>query len=968
MRWPSDFSAELLRTYDFKREIGAGNFAKVWLTVHKQTGMACACKVINKKRHLLSAGLTKIFEREISIMKQLKHENIVPLHELHIDGDRIHIFMEYIEGGDLFTYLSDNGPFSESGCRPLFKQTCSAIRYLHANGITHRDIKLDNMLIKVASNGTVSSVKLADFGLARAVGDGETMRTICGTPSYLAPEIVCRSSSTVPYSKSVDMWALGVVLYALHMNSFPFSKALHHGGAMDASLEMYSKACRMTATNEKFCGLSSELQSLLVGLLQICPEQRLTIEAAIHHPWTQTSADGAPGPLQEPVEIWGMLKVTISRVAGQKPSRAEEPICIDLFRGRTVIGRGRTSHIQIPDPKISSSHCEVLFRDSLIHLRNTGRSPCWVDGHPVNSGSTQVLKPPFQFSLWTGAPKPSADGAPPQRAGYQFRVEVFNRPWKVAWTTSSADLALAEVLADGRALVVNHSSNGTFVNAQRVEGAVALETGDEIVLLYNHINPHAGDARWLGQEAIADRFGYPAPRAAAGLRTAAASHKHAAQDAGAPDPNSGHQQSAVEDHRRILEKYAESQRILDKYSVMPGKSSDYMALLQRITDENLSDTRRPREPLVLKRISDSFTETYLLFRDNLALREEYINSYGDIRLGKVLEDLDRLAGAVAYKHASDANGDLAPVVFVTASVDRIDLKSRLCSDRNYRLSGTVTYVGFSSMEIFIQIQAMAASGETANAEPVLVARFTMVGRDKYTGKSAQVNPLLLEDESQRRLTKISEQIKEHKKALAEANLRRQPPSAEERLAIHQLWLETEGFREDARGAHTSLPENMVWLDKTTMESVTVCFPSERNVHNKIFGGYLMRLAHELSFANGSVFTKSRPVYVSLDDFSFRKPVNIGSILKLTSQIVYSEPEHGMFRVEVEADVIDNLADTMCRTNTFYFNFSCPDGSVPRVIPRSYGDMMKYLEGRRRTQTDKLISRLQSAMQGQGSQH
>ncbi|KAJ2791942.1 hypothetical protein H4R21_006240, partial [Coemansia helicoidea] len=105
----ADFDADLLRTYDFKREVGVGNFAKVWLAVHKQTGTAYACKVINKKRHLFSTGLAKIFEREITIMKQLKHEHIVPLHELHIDKDRIHIFMEYIEGGDLFTYLSENG-------------------------------------------------------------------------------------------------------------------------------------------------------------------------------------------------------------------------------------------------------------------------------------------------------------------------------------------------------------------------------------------------------------------------------------------------------------------------------------------------------------------------------------------------------------------------------------------------------------------------------------------------------------------------------------------------------------------------------------------------------------------------------------------------------------------------------------------------------------------------------------------
>ncbi|KAJ1665033.1 hypothetical protein EV178_003599 [Coemansia sp. RSA 1646] len=414
----------------------------------------------------------------------------------------------------------------------------------------------------------------------------------------------------------------------------------------------------------------------------------------------------------------------------------------------------------------------------------------------------------------------------------------------------------------------------------------------------------------------------------------------------------------------MLERYAESQHILDKYSVMPDRGSDYMSILQRITNENASDVRRPKQPLVLKRISDSFTETYLPFKDNLALREEYINYYGDIRLGKVLEDLDRLAGAVAYKHASDSNGDLAPIIFVTAAVDRIDLKATLSPNRNYRLTGTVTFVGFSSMEINIQLQTVPEPGEPSDPEPNLVARFTMVGRDKYTGKSSQVNPLLLEDENQRRLVKVSEQIKEHKKEAAERNLLKHPPSAEERLVIHQLWLETKKYQDAATtfGSHPALPSDMVWLDKTEMESVTVCFPSERNVHNKIFGGYLMRLAHELSFANGFVYTRARPSYVSLDDFSFKKPVNIGSILRLTSQVVYSEPEHNTFQVAVSVDVIDNMKKTTERTNTFYFNFSCPSSQVRRVIPRTYEDMMKYLEGRRRAQTGKLISKLQNSMQ------
>ncbi|KAJ2884644.1 hypothetical protein H4R27_001945 [Coemansia aciculifera] len=439
--------------------------------------------------------------------------------------------------------------------------------------------------------------------------------------------------------------------------------------------------------------------------------------------------------------------------------------------------------------------------------------------------------------------------------------------------------------------------------------------------------------------------------------------KQAVPSDSAPDDTSAKDVKVEEEeHKRMLERYAESQKIISKYSVMPTKCSDYMTILHRINSDNTSDAHRPKQPLVLKRISDSYTEAYLPFKEDLELREAYINSYGEIRIGKLLEDLDRLAGAIAYKHASDANGELAPIVFVTAAVDRIDLKAALSPNRNYRLAGTVTYVGYSSMEICIRVQAVAEPGEAAELEPNLVARFTMVGRDKDTGKSSQVNPLLLEDDSQRRLVKISEQIKEFKKTVTQANLYKRPPSEEERLVIHQLWLETNKLLDDGYGPRPVLPDDMVWMGRTTMQSVTVCFPSERNVHNKIFGGYLMRLAHELSFANGSVLTQSRPSYISLDDFSFQKPVNIGSILKLTSQVVYSEPENKTFQVAVSADVIDNIQNSTERTNTFYFNFSCPNGRVPRVVPRTYKQMMKFLEGRRRAQTGKLISKLQSEMQ------
>ncbi|KAJ2546378.1 hypothetical protein EV175_005623 [Coemansia sp. RSA 1933] len=402
-----DISSEILRLYDFKREIGAGNFAKVWLAIHKQSGMACACKVINKKRHLFSTGLSKVFEREISIMKQLNHPNIVPLHELQVNRDRIYIFMEYLEGGDLFTYLSDNGSFTETSSRPIFRQICDAVHYLHANRITHRDIKLDNILIKTASNGSIHSVKIADFGLARAVGDGDLMKTICGTPSYLAPEIICRTSTSTPYSKDVDMWALGVVLYALHTNSFPFSRLFQNGQPSANSIDAYHQASKLTDANLKFVCLSESLRDLITKMLQVDPARRITIEAVIHHTWMQTGSDGITGALFEPFDVWGILKIdpppllqSAQDTKHKRPSWIRQQPPVSLFRERTVIGRSRKSHIQLPDSRVSAQHCEIVFVHSSIFLRNIGRNRISVNGEPVSSGQKVALHDPFTFSLY----------------------------------------------------------------------------------------------------------------------------------------------------------------------------------------------------------------------------------------------------------------------------------------------------------------------------------------------------------------------------------------------------------------------------------------------------------------------------------------------------------------------------------------------------------------------------------------
>ncbi|KAJ2593737.1 hypothetical protein H4R99_006004, partial [Coemansia sp. RSA 1722] len=471
-----NFDQQLLRTYDFKHEIGAGNFAKVWLAIHKQTGVACACKVIETKKHLFSTGLAKVFRREVSIMKQLRHPNIVPLHELHADKDRIYIFMELLEAGDLFAYLTDRGPFPEAICRPIFRQICSAVRYLHANGITHRDIKLDNILIKTSSGSDVPWVKIADFGLARAVGDGELMRTICGTPSYLAPEIICRGSASTPYSKSVDIWALGVMLHALHLKSFPFNNQLLNGDPATVTLESYATAATATANSSAYSGLSEPLRDLLSGMLRIDPAQRMTVDAVILHPWTQTDDGGVPGLLYQPHSVWGSL---VCESLGTKNSRVATTGWpqIDLFRDRTVIGRSRKCHIQIPDSQISSKHCEIVFCDTLVYIHNLSRNSCCANGRPVAINETAVLDQPYELSLCLTEPENSCkdsndSGGSGKRKRiatkpkYVFRVVVLDKPWKQVWA-SNQDVSL---VADTKVLAAATTATQRQQNVKQLSG------------------------------------------------------------------------------------------------------------------------------------------------------------------------------------------------------------------------------------------------------------------------------------------------------------------------------------------------------------------------------------------------------------------------------------------------------------------------------------------------------------------
>ncbi|KAK3810506.1 MAG: acyl-CoA hydrolase [Linnemannia elongata] len=371
------------------------------------------------------------------------------------------------------------------------------------------------------------------------------------------------------------------------------------------------------------------------------------------------------------------------------------------------------------------------------------------------------------------------------------------------------------------------------------------------------------------------------------------------------------------------------------------------------TGTHINPTGSPTEPpkkyqkrdLLLRTMQDSYTEIILPFKTDKALLEEYINVGGSLRHGKIMEDLDALAGAISYKHTDDGKPDSSPLAIVTASVDRIDLLKPLgvC---DLRLSGHVTYVGYSSMEIYMKMEEINKDKPGQHGDTILVARFTMVARDALTGKAAQVNPLLLRDDNEKKLFQMGEDHKTKKRVATDSALTKLPPTQEERFLIHDLYLEYSKY--DDPQNKTNKPDDVEWMADTKMSAVHIMQPQDRNIHDKIFGGYLMRLAYELAFCNASSFIASRPTFLALDEISFRKPVPIGTFLALDSQIVYAEGgDHHSFQVMVKADVLDVKKGTRETTNTFWFTFTDPVKGTNRIMPKTYAESMLYLEGKRR---------------------
>lgn len=275
-KYRAKFDPRVTAKYDIKALIGRGSFSRVVRVEHKASKQPYAIKMIETKYR---EG-REVCESELSVLRRVRHTNIIQLIEVFETQERVYMVMELATGGELFDRIIAKGSFTERDATHVLQMVLEGVKYLHTLGITHRDLKPENLLYY--HPGADSKIMITDFGLAsaRKKGDDCLMKTTCGTPEYIAPEILVRK----PYTNSVDMWALGVISYILLSGTMPFED--------DNRTRLYRQILKgkYSYSGEPWPSVSNLAKDFIDRLLMVEPSERMTATQALKHPWVVSMA------------------------------------------------------------------------------------------------------------------------------------------------------------------------------------------------------------------------------------------------------------------------------------------------------------------------------------------------------------------------------------------------------------------------------------------------------------------------------------------------------------------------------------------------------------------------------------------------------------------------------------------------------------------------------------------------------
>ena len=259
-----------ITNYEFKKDIGEGNFGKVKLGIFKPTGEEFAIKVLNKEK--IRKKMKNLALRENEIITKLNHINIVLVYSIIDTKEDYFIIMEYCKLGELFDYIVKYKRLSEEEASNFFYQLINGVEYIHSQGIAHRDLKPENLLL------TEDKVlKIIDFGLSHEFEEEEFLKTKCGSPSYAAPEIISKPNYN---GFKIDVWCCGIILYAMLCGYLPFDG---DDDAQNNNVKLFQNILECEPELPDF--LSNISKDLIMRILNPDPDKRITIEQIKKHPF-----------------------------------------------------------------------------------------------------------------------------------------------------------------------------------------------------------------------------------------------------------------------------------------------------------------------------------------------------------------------------------------------------------------------------------------------------------------------------------------------------------------------------------------------------------------------------------------------------------------------------------------------------------------------------------------------------------